>query len=177
MSKPRPRLTVDEYLNLITVYVACRGTCDRLRTATVITDKRNKIIATGYNGSPPGAEHCDDVGHLMVEGHCVRTNHGEDNAILNCLDLTKVEGGTVTVVGNPCYPCARKLVALKPARVRYIGDYKNALGGGLVEDLCQKHSVKIERIAVKDVIDQLRKAIAFLQGPGGPFKDLPPMRF
>jgi deoxycytidylate deaminase len=38
----------------------------------IVRDKR--VIAGGYNGSPPGEPHCDDVDHLMVEGHCIPGN-------------------------------------------------------------------------------------------------------
>ncbi len=40
------------------------------------------ILATGYNGSVRGSAHCDDEGHLMEDGHCVRTVHAEANAIV-----------------------------------------------------------------------------------------------
>lgn len=167
------RLSFDELFDLVALFFACRGTCDRLRTATVIRSDENVLIAAGYNGSLPKSPHCDDVGHLMVENHCVRTNHGEDNAILNCLDLTRINGGTATIISTPCYPCARKLIAKKIKRLRYIGVYNNATGGNLVEALCEENSVIFEFVEIDEVLMTLQKALAFLQGPGGPLKDLP----
>jgi len=172
MEKP-PRLTVDEYFDLIALIFSCRGTCDRLRTSTVIRDVDNILIAGGYNGAPSGDPHCDDIDHLMVENHCVRTNHGEENSLLNCLDLTRINGGVATIIGTPCYPCARKVVTKKVKRLRYIGTYNNALGGNLVEDLCRKRGVILEYVDAKEIIKTLQKAIDFLQGPGGAFKNLP----
>lgn len=43
--------------------MAERGTCPRLKVGAVIT-RNNRIIATGYNGSPPGLAHCSEVGCL-----------------------------------------------------------------------------------------------------------------
>jgi deoxycytidylate deaminase len=50
---------------------AARATCDRLHAGVVAVNDENQVLASGYNGSPRGMDHCDDVGHLMVEGHCV----------------------------------------------------------------------------------------------------------
>ena len=43
--------------------------------------KGSKVISTGYNGSIKGLPHCDEAGHEMVDGHCIRTTHAEANAI------------------------------------------------------------------------------------------------
>lgn len=171
MGKP-PRLTVDEYFDLIALIFACRGTCNRLRTATVIRDSDNILIAGGYNGALPGSPHCDDIGHLMVEGHCLRTIHGEENALLNCLDLSRIKDGVATVIGTPCLPCANKVLSKKVKRLRYIGSYNNALGGGLVEELCKQKGVVLEFVDVNEILKTLQKAVDFLQGPGGPFRNL-----
>ncbi|MBI5045864.1 MAG: competence protein ComE [Candidatus Niyogibacteria bacterium] len=170
MKKPK-RLTFDELFDLVALFFSCRGTCDRLRTATVIRDANNVVIAAGYNGALPGDPHCDDVGHLVVNGHCLRTNHGEENAILNCVDLSRVKGGIVTIIGSPCFPCARKLAALGPKKIRYIGTYGNAQGGKLVSELCKRRGITLEYITVEEVLASMKKAMEFAQGPGGPLKD------
>ena len=48
--------------------------------AVIVRDKT--IPSTGYNGSIKGLPYCDEVGHEMVDGHCVRTTHAEANAIV-----------------------------------------------------------------------------------------------
>ena len=172
MERPQ-RLTFDELFDLLAIFYTCRGTCDRLRTATIIRDKENILIGAGYNGALSGDPHCDDIGHEMVENHCVRTNHGEENALLNCIDLMRIREGTTTIVGSPCYNCVRKILSKKIKRLRYIGTYDNPLGGDKVEDLCRRRGVVVEYVDVKEVLPTLRKAIEFLQGPGGAFKNLP----
>ena len=71
----------DEYFIEITHAVAKRSTCHRAQVgAIIIKDKR--ILTTGYNGAPRGLPHCLDTGCEIVDGHCVRTLHAEQNAII-----------------------------------------------------------------------------------------------
>src|SRR5512138_3619087 len=48
----------DDYFMDITVQVAKRSTCGRLRVGAIIVKER-RILTTGYNGSPAGLPHCD----------------------------------------------------------------------------------------------------------------------
>ena len=99
--------------------VATRSTCDRLRAGAVLV-KNRRIISTGYNGAPPGLPHCDGAeGHLMVEGHCVRTVHGEENCILQAAVLGGVstEGSTLYTTYTPCYHCFKKLAVAGVKRI------------------------------------------------------------
>ena len=41
-------------------------------------------MATGYNGGVADTDNCDDVGHEMEDGHCIRTVHAEMNALIQC---------------------------------------------------------------------------------------------
>jgi dCMP deaminase len=109
----------DNYFMAIARIIATRGTCDRLRAGAVLV-KSNRIIATGYNGSPPGLAHCDgEAGHLLEEGHCVRTIHAEHNAILQAARLpgSSTEGGTLYTLYNPCIHCVKYIVAAGIKRV------------------------------------------------------------
>ena len=47
--------------------------------AVVVRDRC--ILATGYNGSVRGLPHCEDIGCVMEDGHCVTTVHAEANAL------------------------------------------------------------------------------------------------
>lgn len=107
--------------------VATRSTCDRLEAGAVLV-KNNRIISTGYNGSPPGLPHCDDAGHLMEEGHCVRTIHGEHNAILQAATIpgASTEGSTMYTKYTFCIHCAKYIVAAGVQRVIYGTIYRNA---------------------------------------------------
>ncbi|MDD5566989.1 MAG: cytidine/deoxycytidylate deaminase family protein [Patescibacteria group bacterium] len=120
------RPTWDDYFMALTRIVATRGTCDRLRAGAVLV-KNNRIISTGYNGSPPGLPHCDEVGHMMEEGHCVRTIHGEHNTILQAAVIpgASTEGSTLYVKFLPCIHCCKYVVAAGIKRVVYAKVYRN----------------------------------------------------
>lgn len=117
----------DDYFMALARIVAERSTCDRLRAGAVLV-KNNRIISTGYNGSPPGLPHCDDAGHMMEEGHCVRTIHGEHNAILQAAVIpgASTEGSTLYTKYIPCIHCCKYVVAAGIKRVVYSKIYRNS---------------------------------------------------
>lgn len=98
--------------------VASRATCDRLYAGTVLV-KDNRIIASGYNGSPPGLPHCNDVGHLLEEGHCVRTIHAEHNCLLQAAKQggTSTDGSTMYTKYSPCIHCTKYIISCGIKRV------------------------------------------------------------
>ncbi len=106
----RSRASWDEYFMNIAREVATRSTCDRKHVGAVIVRDRS-ILATGYNGSIRGLPHCDDVGHLMDEGHCVRTVHAEANAICQAAkNGVRIDGAGIYVTASPCWSCFRLIV-------------------------------------------------------------------
>lgn len=119
----RPRPSWDEYFLQIAFTVAQRSTCDRAHVGCVLVRDR-RILTTGYNGAPAGLPHCDDVGHLLVDGHCVRTLHAEQNALIQAaLHGVGTEGATAYVTHQPCLTCAKMLINAGVRRVVYAGNY------------------------------------------------------
>ena len=113
----------DEYFMQIAFTVAQRSTCDRAHVGAVLVRDR-RILTTGYNGSPAGLPHCDDVGHLMMDGHCVRTLHAEQNAIIQAaLHGVSIQGATAYVTHQPCLTCAKMIINAGIRQVIYAGDY------------------------------------------------------
>lgn len=99
----------DEYFMRIAVEVASRATCDRKHVGAVIVRDKS-ILATGYNGSIRGLGHCNDEGHLMEDGHCVRTIHAEANAIIQAArNGVRIDGATVYVTASPCWGCFKMI--------------------------------------------------------------------
>lgn len=100
------RVDWNTYFMNIAREVSTRATCDRKHVGAVIVSASKYIIATGYNGSIPGAPHCDDAGHMMEDGHCVRTVHAEANAVAQAArNGIACVGASIYVTASPCWPC------------------------------------------------------------------------
>jgi dCMP deaminase len=135
----RTRASWDEYFMAIAREVATRSTCDRKHVGAVIV-RDKMILATGYNGSIRGLPHCDDEGHMMEEGHCVRTVHAEANAIVQAArNGVRLEGGQIYVTASPCFGCFKMIANAGLSRIVFGEFYRDprifelgeALGIGL----------------------------------------------
>ena len=106
----KERVSWETYFMNIAAEVATRSTCDRKHGGAVIV-KDKTILSTGYNGSIKGLPHCDEAGHEMVAGHCVRTTHAEANAIVQgAKNGVKINHAEIYITASPCYNCF-KLIA------------------------------------------------------------------
>ena len=64
----------DSYFMEIAEVVAKRSTCLRRQVGAVLVKDR-QILATGYNGTPKGIAHCEEVGCLREQLHAVSYTH------------------------------------------------------------------------------------------------------
>jgi len=105
--------------------VATRSTCDRKHVGAVLV--RDKcILATGYNGSIRGLPHCDEVGHLMEDGHCVRTVHAEANSIVQAAkNGVRIDGASIYVTASPCWSCFRLIANAGVTRIAFGEFYRD----------------------------------------------------
>jgi dCMP deaminase len=123
LEETKHRPSWGDYFINIAFTVAERSTCDRAHVGAVIVRDR-RILTTGYNGAPAGLPHCDDVGHLVVDGHCVRTLHAEQNAIIQAaLHGVNIAGSTIYVTHQPCLTCAKMIINAGVRHVVYAGNY------------------------------------------------------
>ena len=157
----------DDYFMTIAKIVGTRSTCDRLRAGAVLV-KNNRIISTGYNGAPPGLPHCDgEAGHLMEDGHCVRTIHGEHNAILQAALIpgASTEGATLYAKYSFCIHCSKYVIAAGIKRVVIAKIYRNAnainylISAGIKVDM-YKENPEWNNFAAKIVSDDIKEQIA-----------------
>lgn len=135
----------DEYFMELAQVVAKRSTCNRRSVgAVLVRDKR--ILTTGYNGSPAGLPHCLDVGCLMVDNHCVRAIHAEQNAIVQAaLHGIDLRGSTCYVTSAPCVHCSKLLIAAGIQRIVFQDEYTETLG----QEMAQEAGVVLERFVPK----------------------------
>ena len=82
------------------------------------------MVATGYNGSVSGTEHCLDHDCLMVEGHCVRTSMQRSMRVLQGAERGIPKGFTAYVTHFPCLNCTKQLLQVGCKRVVYIHQYR-----------------------------------------------------
>lgn len=124
----------DEYFLKLAMLASERATCPRMHCGCVLVKDRF-VLATGYNGSLPGQPHCDDVGCLMVDNHCVRTNHAEINALVQATTHgVNIKGATAYVTNMPCTTCAKALIAAGVIRVVVFSDYHDTLATTFFRD-------------------------------------------
>jgi dCMP deaminase len=131
----QPRQSFDEYFMSIAKVVATRSTCPRKQVGAVLVRDR-RILATGYNGSIYGGDHCSDKGCIIDNGHCVRTVHAELNAILQAAkNGVDTSYSIMYVTASPCLACYKALVNAGVKRIVILEQYGDVdykiLGGNL----------------------------------------------
>ncbi len=115
----------DYYLEILEA-VRKRATCDRGMSGAILV-RGNRLVSAGYVGAPAGLPHCDDVGHILVDGHCIRTVHAEANAILQAArEGIQTGGAELYCTMFPCYECAKMIINVGIFRVISTFDYQDS---------------------------------------------------
>lgn len=121
--RTQPRPNWDEYFLKLAMLASERATCPRMHCGCVFV-KNNHVLATGYNGSIPGQPHCEDVGCLVENDHCIRTNHAEMNALVQAANQgDNIEGATAYITNMSCTNCAKALISAGIKRVVVFSDF------------------------------------------------------
>jgi dCMP deaminase len=133
----------DEYFMAAAVLIATRSNCERLHVGCVIVsggDRKNRLVAAGYNGFLPGTPHVSRV----RAGHEQATVHAEQNAVADAARRGSSVGGCLAYVTHyPCVTCAKMLAAAGIAEIRYRADYHN---DPLVERLMTDAGVTLQKL-------------------------------
>ncbi|MFF7588589.1 deoxycytidylate deaminase [Kitasatospora purpeofusca] len=114
------------YFHTIAAAVALRGDCIRSQVGAVLVSPDNRIVSTGYNGSPPGGPSChrgecprclsDAPSGSSYDG-CVEI-HAEANALLYA-NRADCIGATLYVTREPCDACSKMIRAAGIKTVRW----------------------------------------------------------
>jgi len=147
MATKKSRPSWDEYFMEIARQVSTRATCDRKHVGAVIV-RDKAILSTGYNGAPHHLPHCDEVGHEIVDGHCVRTVHAEANAIAQAAkNGVAIKNGAIYITASPCYDCFKLIVNAGITKVVYGEFYASRYGASQqVLTLAKKSRIDMHHI-------------------------------
>ncbi|KAJ3366776.1 Deoxycytidine monophosphate (dCMP) deaminase [Allomyces javanicus] len=128
----RLRPSWDTYFITLAHLAARRSNCMKKRVGCIVTYD-NRVVSTGYNGTPRGLANC-------ASGGCARCNgnaragvaldaclclHAEENALLEA-GMRATSGATLYCTMFPCLGCAKKIVQAKVATVVYAAPYAPA---------------------------------------------------
>lgn len=117
MERQSERISKDEYFYEMARACSLRATCPRRSVGAVIVSGEGRLLATGYNGSPPGYPHCTDVGCEVVDNHCQRAIHAEVNAVAQAAMYgIPIKGARLYLYTGedripPCRECMKVLLA------------------------------------------------------------------
>lgn len=133
-----------EYFMNIAKQIASRSTCDRKHVGAVIVRDKT-ILSTGYNGSIRGMPHCDEVGHMMENEHCVATIHAEANAVLQAAkNGVMIDKAEVYITASPCWPCFKMLANAGIKKIYYGEFYRDER----IFDVAKKLGIELVHIKV-----------------------------
>ncbi len=136
----------DNYFMNLAYEIAERSTCVRRKVGSIaIRDKR--IIATGYNGAPPGIPHC-------TKETCLRTVmnipsgeqqqldlavHAEQNLLVQAAKFGfSLNGCTVYCTTMPCFTCAKLLYSVGVSRIFYVESYPDQISENFLKQVPMK---------------------------------------
>lgn len=124
MSRP----TRDQTFMEVAHVFARRSTCLRGQVGAVLVRDR-RVIATGYNGAPSGAQDCHELGCQVPDDHpelgCQRAIHAEANVVAYAArHQGGAEGATLYSTHEPCRKCAELIIQAGIRAVVYDKPYR-----------------------------------------------------
>lgn len=108
--------------------IARRSTCPRREVGAVLTDAHGRVLSLAHNGVAMSEPHCSEGHPCGGEGYqsglgliACRAIHAEQNALLFCLDVMRIDSCYVT--SSPCSLCVRTLLNTSCRRVVFHETY------------------------------------------------------
>ncbi|MHC4391291.1 MAG: deoxycytidylate deaminase [Planctomycetota bacterium] len=151
-----------DYFMHIAMAVRRRANCVGNRVGAIIT-LEDRIVSTGYNGTPSGVTNCN-------EGGCYRCNrredfgpsegydlcicvHAEQNALLAAARFgIAVAGGSMYTTMRPCFGCAKEMLQARIESVYYLHEWtpKDPLRLEQYERLFSHFPGEVSRLDLED---------------------------
>ena len=140
LDNQKTRMDWDTYFSSLALLISSRSPCHRLHVGCVIVGEK-RVLATGYNGFLPNAEHIS----VVRNNHEQATVHAEQNAISQAAKTgVCIKGATAYVTHYPCINCCKIMIASGISKIKYMMDYKN---DPLVRQFCSQVGVTCERFS------------------------------
>ncbi len=139
----------DEYFMEITNLVAKRSTCKRRQVGAILV-KDKRILATGYNGAPPGLPHCIDTGCLREQEQIpsgerhelCRGLHAEQNTIIQAAyHGVTIRDSILYCTNLPCSICFKMIISAGIAKIVYEEGYPDHL----TERMLKESTIEIDQ--------------------------------
>lgn len=130
-----PRPEHPEYFMGIAMAVRERANCLGQRVGAVLV-MQDRVIATGYNGTPGDMPNCDEGGCDRCANReryksgtaydvCICV-HAEQNALLTAARFgIAVDGSILHTTTRPCFGCTKELLQAKVRAVYYLHDWSH----------------------------------------------------
>lgn len=122
------------YFMRLAFLAGSRSNCRKRRVGAIVVSDDNRVLATGYNGTPSSALNCRDGGcrrcadSRVAQGQDLEQClclHAESNAVLE-IGRKKCANSTIYVTCKPCLSCAKMLCQVSVRCVIYYDDYASS---------------------------------------------------
>jgi len=132
----------DTYFMEMAQLISKRSTCIRRQVGAVIV-KDKRVLTTGYNGSPRGTRHCEELGCIRDQQNIpsgtrhelCRGVHAEQNAVIQAAYFgISIDGATIYTTTFPCSMCAKILINAGLKEVVYSDAYMDDMSKELFKE-------------------------------------------
>ena len=144
------RISKHVYFMSMAIFAAKRSTCIKRQIGCVAV-KDGHVVATGYNGSISGTEHCTIASCYRLKNQipsgekldmCYAV-HAEQNVICQAASHgTNIQGATIYITTNPCITCLKLLAQVGVRNIIVLE--RNYLHTDISEDICQQLGITYE---------------------------------
>jgi dCMP deaminase len=123
------------YYMHIAMAVRRRANCIGNRVGAILV-RNDRIVSTGYNGTPEGTRNCDEGGcercanrerYRAAHGYdvCICV-HAEQNALLSAARFgIPIEGASIYTTMRPCFGCTKELLQARIQGVYYLHEWRH----------------------------------------------------
>jgi dCMP deaminase len=146
----------------IAMAVRKKANCLGRRVGAVVV-RENRIISTGYNGTPEGIANCTEGGCIRCKNRetyaasvgydvCICV-HAEQNALISAARFGNAVGESVVYSTlRPCFDCTKAMLLAKVRAIYYLHDWQHPLEDlqGQYEQLQAAFADGVHKVAMED---------------------------